>query len=450
MKNKGITLVALVVTIVIMLILAGVTIGLITGENGLFKMAQQGVDKYKTSQKNEESTMQEISNELYGLIGKGKDDKTPGVIDGEGTEEKPFLIESIEDLVQFSNNVNAGTTYENQIVKLTVNLDFQSEDSYADYKTKTYGDINGVNGTEELKTELTTGKGFKSIGNDQKQFEGTFDGQNRTISNLYINVAENYKGLFGYVGSKGTIKNLTISNANINCEANCIGTLSGYVSGGTIENIKTNNGKVTGNQFVGGIVGQFSNKSTINNCINSNNIVSKGNLNSDNNIHLTTGGISGNCNNSTIMNSHNIGQVYAAQGMELGGIVGDVTNNSTIDSCSNEGKIGDLETSCSGTGGIVGHLAVNSKVSKSYNIGEIEGRLAVGGIVGNLGWNSKSYIENCFNIGAITSIQGSIGGICYANTATIGSEISNCYNIGTVNATAPTNNIIREPCRNRK
>ena len=121
MRNKGITLVALVVTIVIMLILAGVTIGLVTGENGLFKMAQQGVDKYKTSQKNEESTMQGIADELQGLIGKGKDDKTPGIIDGEGTEEKPFVIESIEDLVQFSNNVNAGTTYENQIVKLTVN-----------------------------------------------------------------------------------------------------------------------------------------------------------------------------------------------------------------------------------------------------------------------------------------------------------------------------------------
>ena len=39
-RNKGITLVALVVTIVIMLILAGVTLNIALGENGLFKMAK--------------------------------------------------------------------------------------------------------------------------------------------------------------------------------------------------------------------------------------------------------------------------------------------------------------------------------------------------------------------------------------------------------------------------
>ena len=43
MKNniKGIKIVALVITIVILLILAGITIAQITGENGLFKRAKQ-------------------------------------------------------------------------------------------------------------------------------------------------------------------------------------------------------------------------------------------------------------------------------------------------------------------------------------------------------------------------------------------------------------------------
>ncbi len=452
-NQKGITLIALVITIIIMLILAGVALNIALGDNGIFKMAQKATEKYKTAQSEEDSTMQEISDELQGLIGKGKDDKTPGVIDGEGTEEKPFLIESIEDLVQLSNNVNAGTTYENQIVKLAVNLDFKSEDSYVNSKNKTYGDINGINGAEELKTELITGTGFKSIGNDQKQFKGTFDGQNRTISNLYINVAANYQGLFGYVGNNGTVKNLTISNADINCESSRIGTLTGHVNGGTIENIKTNNGKVTGNQFVGGIVGGCYNKSTINNCINNNNIISKGKLNSeDNNIHLTAGGISGICDNSTIMNSHNIGTVYAIQGIELGGIVGVAGINAIIDSCYNEGKIGDSENNCLATsiGGIAGDISTNSKVSKSYNIGEIAGRGAVGGIVGNLGWNAKAYIENCYNIGVVTSIQGNIGGICYANASTTESEIKNCYNVGYVNATAAINSNIRKHCWSRK
>ena len=40
MKNKGVTLIALAVTIVVMLILAGVTISVLNGENGIVKQAQ--------------------------------------------------------------------------------------------------------------------------------------------------------------------------------------------------------------------------------------------------------------------------------------------------------------------------------------------------------------------------------------------------------------------------
>ena len=39
-KNKGITLIALVITIIVLLILAGVTINLTLGENGIFKTAE--------------------------------------------------------------------------------------------------------------------------------------------------------------------------------------------------------------------------------------------------------------------------------------------------------------------------------------------------------------------------------------------------------------------------
>ena len=40
-KNKGITLIALVVTIVVLLILAGVSISMLTGENGIITQAQE-------------------------------------------------------------------------------------------------------------------------------------------------------------------------------------------------------------------------------------------------------------------------------------------------------------------------------------------------------------------------------------------------------------------------
>ena len=46
-KQKGITLIALIITIIVLLILAGITIGALTGENGILTQA----DKAKTSTK---------------------------------------------------------------------------------------------------------------------------------------------------------------------------------------------------------------------------------------------------------------------------------------------------------------------------------------------------------------------------------------------------------------
>ena len=47
MKNKGVTLIALAVTIVVMLILAGVTISVLNGENGIVKQAQKAKEESK-------------------------------------------------------------------------------------------------------------------------------------------------------------------------------------------------------------------------------------------------------------------------------------------------------------------------------------------------------------------------------------------------------------------
>ena len=53
MKNKGITLVALVVTIIIMLILAGVALRVILGDNGLFNLAKKSTEAYQISSERE-------------------------------------------------------------------------------------------------------------------------------------------------------------------------------------------------------------------------------------------------------------------------------------------------------------------------------------------------------------------------------------------------------------
>lgn len=56
-KEKGITLVALVVTIVVLLILAGISLNLVLGQNGIINRAQQARDNTKAGQTTENSEM---------------------------------------------------------------------------------------------------------------------------------------------------------------------------------------------------------------------------------------------------------------------------------------------------------------------------------------------------------------------------------------------------------
>ena len=68
-------------------------------------------------------------------------DEKPGELAGSGSEDDPYLIESIEDLVAFSHNVGNGESYENQYVKLATDLNFASSNSYVnpDCDGKQYG-----------------------------------------------------------------------------------------------------------------------------------------------------------------------------------------------------------------------------------------------------------------------------------------------------------------------
>ena len=62
-SNQGITLVALVVTIVVLLILAGVSISLVIGQNGIVTKAQEAKEKTINDQINTEKQL----NTLYNL-----------------------------------------------------------------------------------------------------------------------------------------------------------------------------------------------------------------------------------------------------------------------------------------------------------------------------------------------------------------------------------------------
>ena len=65
LKNeRGITLIALVITIIVLLILAGVTINLTLGDNGIFKVAEQAARNYKEAEEKELGLLDQFSVEL--------------------------------------------------------------------------------------------------------------------------------------------------------------------------------------------------------------------------------------------------------------------------------------------------------------------------------------------------------------------------------------------------
>ena len=59
--NKGITIIALVITIIVLLILAGVSITMLTGENGILKKAKEAQEKTKVAAEQEEKDLAKLN-----------------------------------------------------------------------------------------------------------------------------------------------------------------------------------------------------------------------------------------------------------------------------------------------------------------------------------------------------------------------------------------------------
>ena len=104
-----------------------------------------------------------------------------------------------------------------------------------------------------------------SADNAAARFQGTLDGNDKVIRNLYVNRSVGYHaaGLFGALN--GTVKNLTIEKAVVRSVSE--GGANGATSNGTavvagsiyntglVENVKVNNAEVYGNRYLGGIAG---------------------------------------------------------------------------------------------------------------------------------------------------------------------------------------------------
>lgn len=455
-KEKAITLIALVITIVVLLILAGVSISMLTGENGILSKALKSKEETEIGSRKEEAYLKEYEDLINGDIIEVKkvEDSNPGVPEGEGTENNPFIINSIEDLVAFANNVRVGNSYEGNFVNLGLSLDFYYDNSYSNLDKKykydeTYnGYVENENGQKNLKEILTTEDGWQTIGSEdeeEKSFSGTFNGNNYAIKNLYINrKIETSKSLGLFSRNKGIIKNLKVINSNINVETKdgiygVVGNIAG-LNKGELCNIVTSGIIKSDGDYneIGGIVAANSEK--IENCINKTELTG---------ISKFVGGIaSAATNNSKIINCKNMGtiNINTLSNYYVGGITGyfaTVTEEAIIDKCLNEGKIElNINNKHGLSGGIVGYTyrgSTSKNINNCYNKGDLiikgtsdELACSAGGIVGFL---YQMNLYNSYNLGNIEikgNIQTQSGGIV---GTLFGGEIKNSYNEGNINAT---------------
>ena len=146
-------------------------------------------------------------------------------------------IYTVDDLIAFRNKVNAGTNYNNYVVKLEADLD-----------------LSGISWTP-------IGRVYTDGSEKYYDFYGTFDGQGHTISNLSVGTDASYtdsdghnNGLFG--GTRNaTVKNLIMENATIKGNWH-VGTVIAHAQGATtVENVLVKNCNVTGRSLAGGIIG---------------------------------------------------------------------------------------------------------------------------------------------------------------------------------------------------
>ena len=181
------------VTVIVLIILAGVSISMLVGENGIITQAQTAKENTELAKSQEKEDMAKLEDEMNeaitGIEVEQVTDTNPGILEGNGTQSDPYVINSIEDLVFFAYDVTNGNTYEEKTVRLGLSLDFNSTKSYVEPFSTAYGKY-GYDG--ELKTSLTSGEGFIPIGMESDEvgtnsFSGIFDGQGKSIKNLYIN-----------------------------------------------------------------------------------------------------------------------------------------------------------------------------------------------------------------------------------------------------------------------
>ena len=303
---------------------------------------------------------------------------------GSGTADDPYLISSLDELVLMADSVNNNHNF---IYPTTPDTPDVSRTFIGKHFRMTKDiDMGGYT--------------FDPIGNDYRhRFEGTFDGDGHTISNLNVNTGiVGYAGLFGYADSLSVIKNVRFEKPVIRTSAFACGVAAAY-SLGTISGVHSDEPDVqSSSQVVGGLVG--------------------------------SGYIMDNCSVSG-------GRISCGQGL-VGGMAGQVRYSisrswakdvEVIGSCSYDGAIG---------GGLIGSLFIAtasdcwfSGIIDSYSS---QSAMYLGGIAG-VCFNGR--LERCFSVARIFG-----WGQLSKNGGVVGyhmGDMTDCYSAGTVECASSYN-----------
>ena len=324
-KNSGITLIALVITIIVLLILAGVSIAMLTGENGILTQAQKAKFVTEIQELRERVELSEINVEnKFGKINdvlnidtnyndkleveNGKIVYVEGKFGDEelewlkelGVEKKNryyMIMSEDKKNSEYKDYTNAGTL---------VNFrDIVNDGSFStDYDIAYL--VEDINFSEISSGEMND---WIPIGTEDNNFDKIFEGGKNKIKNININSDSSNQGIFSY--NTGIIRNLILDSGIITATA--AGGITYRNEGGKIINCanKVNVTTTSGNS--GGLVGR---------------------------------------NTGEILTSYNEGSINA-DGVTIGGIVGD--HYGIIDSCYNLGTVINNKIDYTGnTGGLVG------------------------------------------------------------------------------------------------
>ena len=239
----------------------------------------------------------------------------------------------------------------------------------------------GINITLTADIDLK-GIDWTPIGkDDNKAYTGTFDGNGKTITGLTVTGSDQYAGLFGYIGSGGTVKNVVLEGVQIESDNDMsdVGGVAGQ-SYGNIENCSVSGSvSVSGtNSIAGGVVG-----------------------------YQTGGSITG-CSSSATVNAGGV----------AGGVVGLADGGATLTACYATGNV-TIESSGTGSyfaGGVVGINTV-STLKACYAWGSVtgsgSGTVYVGGVTGS---NDLGTLTACYHAkGTVSGPAGTTGGVTGRN-----------------------------------